>query len=99
MSGGSYSGVIFRGKCPGVTVLGESSLEAIVQGDSCPGRGDVWIPLIITQCFLKITCLIYLHSQFKFVSKLILYSARGGRIMIISTLQFFLQANSIRQVK
>ena len=58
-------------------------MGVIIRVGSCPG-GNVRIPYIVTQCFLTITCLIKLHSHFKSISKLILCSAGGGLIMIIS---------------
>ena len=61
-------------------------------GSNCPGRqlsrGKCPDTINHNAGFFNYTCLICLHSQFKFLSKLILHSAKGGIIMIIRALHF-----------
>ena len=94
--GGSCLGVVdqggtswanFSGEKYGVQLTWRNFMGSNCPRGSCPG-GNVWIPKFITQCFLTVACLICLDSQFNSVSKLILYSAEIGIIVIINALHF-----------
>ena len=96
-SGDSYpGGKLFRGNYPegkspegnvlGGNFIGGNFPGVVVQGEK--SSRNVRISYFITQYLLKVACLLCLHSQFNSVSKLILYSARIGIIMIISALHF-----------